>query len=149
MTAKLDQFDVRILEELRANARIPFAELASRINLSRNAVRARVERLEVSGFIKGYTINEGDGNLQRSVLVALIFVYRQDRMRGGNVPASLKRIPEIVSCDVMSGDFDIVLRVEAPTPDRIRSIWQEISKLDGVQDTLTSVALSSQYRISD
>lgn len=47
----------------------------------------------------------------------------------------------------MSGEFDIVLRVEAASADRIRSIWQEISAMQGVRDTLTSFALSSTHHI--
>lgn len=59
-------------------------------------------------------------------IAALIFVYRHDRMRGGDVVHALRRIPEVVSCDVMGGEFDLVVRVEAPGADRIRLVWQEI-----------------------
>lgn len=146
MKGQLDQFDLRILEELRRNARLPHAELAERINLSRNAVRARIERLEAVGYITGYTITEGDGLLRDKKLVALIFVYRQDRMRGGAVLAALRNIPEVVTCDVMSGELDIVLRVEAVAADRIRAIWHDIAAMSEVRDTLTSFSLSSQPR---
>ncbi|TIP15170.1 MAG: Lrp/AsnC family transcriptional regulator, partial [Mesorhizobium sp.] len=58
----------------------------------------------------------------------------------------LRRIPEVVACDVMSGEFDLVVRVEATEADRTRQIWQEISALPGVRDTLTAFALSSMIR---
>lgn len=138
-----DALDLRLLDELSRNARIPHAELAERVSLSRNAVRQRIDRLERDGFIAGYTIRQGDGLPVSSPIVALMFVYRQDRMRGGEVLAALKRLPEVVNCDVMSGEFDIVLRVEATAADRIRAIWQEISAMPGVRDTLTSFALTS------
>jgi Lrp/AsnC family leucine-responsive transcriptional regulator len=64
-------------------------------------------------------------------------------MRGGDVIQALKRVPEVVSCDVMSGEFDLVVRVEASVTDRIREIWQDVSALPGVRDTLTAFALSS------
>lgn len=56
-----DRADERILAELARNARIPHAEIADKINLSRNAVRQRIERLERSGHIGGYTIIAGEG----------------------------------------------------------------------------------------
>jgi Lrp/AsnC family transcriptional regulator, leucine-responsive regulatory protein len=56
---------------------------------------------------------------------------------------ALRRIPEIVRCDVMSGEFDLVLRIEADETDRIRRIWEEIAAMDGVRDTLTAFVLSS------
>lgn len=141
-----DQTDLRILDALERNARIPHAELAARIHLSRNALRARIERLEREGEIAGYTIRRGGGRDQAAPMVALIFVYRQDRLRGAEVLAALRRIPEIVTCDVMSGELDIVLRLEAAAADRISAIWQQIAAMPGVRDTLTSFALSPHRR---
>lgn len=64
-------------------------------------------------------------------------------MRGSDVLQAIRGIEEVVSCDVMSGDFDLVLRVEASEADRIRLIWQQISALPGVKDTVTAFALTS------
>lgn len=146
MKRLLDRADDRILSELARNARIPHAELAEKINLSRNAVRQRIERLERSGIIQAYTIVTGDGRGGGATIVAMMFVYRHDRMRGGDVIQALKSIPEVVSCDVMSGEFDLVVRVEAGTADRIREIWQAISAVSGVRDTVTAFALSSMIK---
>ncbi|ASS60494.1 Lrp/AsnC family transcriptional regulator [Rhizobium leguminosarum] len=142
----LDRIDEQILSALRTNARASHAELSSKVNLSRNAVRVRIERLEREGFIKGYTIVTGDGGNDSPITTALMFVYRQDRMRGGEIIQALRTIPEVVACDVMTGDFDLVVRVESPRADRIRQIWQLISELPGVRDTLTAFALSSVVR---
>ncbi|MBB2752186.1 UNVERIFIED_ORG: DNA-binding Lrp family transcriptional regulator [Rhizobium aethiopicum] len=142
----LDQSDERILTELTRNGRIPHAELAEKVHLSRNAVRQRIERLERDGLIQGYTIVVGEGKTRAAAITAMIFVYRHDRMRGGDVIQTLKGIPEVISCDVMSGEFDLVVRVEASAADRIREIWQEVSALQGVRDTLTAFALSSMIK---
>ncbi|MBY4611602.1 Lrp/AsnC family transcriptional regulator [Rhizobium sp. 9T] len=142
----LDRTDEQILAELKANARISHADLSAKVNLSRNAVRVRIERLEREGFIKGYTILTADGGNSQNVTTALIFVYRHDRMRGGEVIQALRKIPEVVACDVMTGDFDLLVRVESPEADRIRQIWQLIAEMPGVRDTLTAFALSSVIR---
>ncbi|CAN7275194.1 Lrp/AsnC family transcriptional regulator [Pararhizobium sp. LjRoot238] len=142
----LDRADERILAELTRNARIAHAELAAKVNLSRNAIRQRIDRLERDGLIQGYTIVVGDGRPAASTIAAMMFVYRHDRMRGGDVIHALRCIREVVSCDVMSGEFDLVVRVEATEADRIRQVWQEISALPGVRDTLTAFALSSMIQ---
>lgn len=142
----LDRTDQQILNELKSNARISHADLAGKVNLSRNAVRVRIERLEREGFIKGYTIVTGDGNYDQNITTALMFVYRNDRMRGGDVLHALRKIPEVVACDVMTGDFDLLVRVEATEADRIRQIWQQIAEMPGVRDTFTAFALSSVIR---
>ncbi|MGE0653174.1 MAG: Lrp/AsnC ligand binding domain-containing protein, partial [Alphaproteobacteria bacterium] len=73
----------------------------------------------------------------------MIFIYRHDRMRGAEVIEAVRRIQEVVACDVLSGEFDLVVRVEAPDADRIRSIWQEIAAIPGVRDMVTTFVLSS------
>ncbi|WP_342456352.1 Lrp/AsnC ligand binding domain-containing protein [Streptomyces coeruleorubidus] len=37
-------------------------------------------------------------------------------MRGGDVLAALKGIPEVVICEILSGDYDIMVRLEAASP---------------------------------
>ena len=76
----LDPLDERILAELTANARIAHAELGLKVNLSRNAVRQRIERLERDGAIQGYTLRIGEGRRPSSLINAVIFVYRYDRV---------------------------------------------------------------------
>jgi len=50
-----DDFDRKILHELRADARITNNELAERIGLSPSPCLRRVRRLEETGVIRGYT----------------------------------------------------------------------------------------------
>ena len=139
----LDPLDERIIAELRLNARAAHAELAAKVNLSRNAVRQRIERLERDGAILGYTVLTGDGRQASSQINAVIFVYRYDRMRGEDVLQALRAIPEVIQCDVMSGEFDLMLRVGASSPQRVHQVWTLISALAGVEYSVTSFVLSS------
>ena len=49
----LDAVNLRVLEELTADGRIPMAELGRRVGLSAPAVAERVQRLERAGVIAG------------------------------------------------------------------------------------------------
>lgn len=138
----LDPLDERILAELTANARIAHAELGAKVNLSRNAVRQRIERLERDGAIQGYTVRVGEGRRPTSLITSVIFVYRYDRMRGDEVLATLRSIPEITHCEVLSGEFDLMLRVEAASPERVHLVWKEIAGMPGVENTVTSLVLA-------
>lgn len=142
MSKSNDEIDARILTELRINARISLAQLGERVLLSRNAVRQRIERLERDGYIRGYTIREPaiDGP---SKVSAFLFIQRRDRVRGSDVIAGLRAIPEVVVCDVVSGELDIVVRVEASDVARIREIWSRVSEFPGVKDITTALSLST------
>ncbi|GAA2274738.1 Lrp/AsnC family transcriptional regulator [Streptomyces hawaiiensis] len=137
----MDAIDEKIITELTRNGRISHSELASKVLLSRNAVRQRIERLEREGHVAGYTIVRAGADTS-DVVSALVLVYRQDRMRGGDVLAALQRIPEVVICEILSGDFDIMVRLEAASLHRIRNIWEDIAEMPGVRDTVTALTLS-------
>nr|WP_319516869.1 Lrp/AsnC family transcriptional regulator [uncultured Cohaesibacter sp.] len=143
MKQSLDICDRKILKELSANARISHSELGKKIHLSRNAVRQRIERLERDGVIRAYTVRLGDDTSAADNRVsAVIFVYRADRMRGGEVIKTIKNINETVSCEVLSGEFDLLVRLKTVKADRLREIWTIISDLPGVKDTVTSMVLA-------
>jgi Lrp/AsnC family transcriptional regulator, leucine-responsive regulatory protein len=142
MKRVLDKVDETILEQLTLNARLSHNDIAVLVNLSRNAVRVRIERLERDGFIRGYTIKSGLATLESEPIRALMFVYRKDRMRGLEVLGHVRSVREVVACDVMSGELDIVLHISANTPDRIHKLWEEISALPGVLNTVTSFVLT-------
>ena len=50
----LDRFDLRMLDILAVEGRIPVTELATRIGLSKSPTQARLKRLEEQGVIRGY-----------------------------------------------------------------------------------------------
>ena len=55
-TVTIDPTDEALLRLLRDNARLPTAELARLLKLSRTTVQSRLERLERHGVIEGYTV---------------------------------------------------------------------------------------------
>ena len=107
-------------------------------------MKQRIERLERDGIITGYTVVRRRAS--RRPVTATVMVYRADRMRGGDVIASMARIDEVVRCDVLSGEFDLLVTVEADSMIRVGEIWEEIANLPGVTNTVTAVSL---HRVID
>jgi DNA-binding Lrp family transcriptional regulator len=140
---RLDEIDRRILAELAEDARVPLVTLAARVHLSRNAVRQRIERMERDGVIEGYTLVRGRSEGDARRVSAVLFVYRVDRMRGGQVLAELAAIPEVVRCDILAGEFDLLVTVQADSMDRVGEVWERIAALPDVANTVTSVALTT------
>ena len=136
----MDAIDHRILAELTVDARVPLVALAARVHLSRNAVKQRLERMERDGIIAGYTVVRGSSAGRR--VTAIVMVYRADRMRGAHVVTALEQIPEVVRCDILSGEFDLLVTIQADTMERIGAIWEQVSAIPGVDNTVTSVSLA-------
>ncbi|WP_250475177.1 Lrp/AsnC ligand binding domain-containing protein [Caballeronia sp. GAFFF1] len=142
MKRVLDRIDEKIIVQLTTNARSSHNEIAHSVNLSRNAVRLRIERLERDGFIGGYTLKRPVYERDEDVVRALIFVYRKDRMHSVDVLQKVRSVPEIVACDVMSGEMDLVLHIEASSASRVHRIWHDVSALPEVLNTVTSFVLT-------
>jgi len=141
MPKTLDRFDQKILTLLRQNSRLPTSKIAAQINLSRNAVRQRIERLERDGVIEAYTLRTRAPEQDSNSITAFMMVFRKDRMRGDAVINCLQGMEEVRQCFVLSGEFDLLVQLQASSQERMRAIWQEITALEGVQNTTTSFVL--------
>ncbi|OVE70864.1 transcriptional regulator [Clostridium diolis] len=64
---KFDEIDISILSELQRNSRLSIRELSKRINLSPPSVTERVNILQDSGIIEGYTIRINKKKLGLSI----------------------------------------------------------------------------------
>ena len=100
----LDKYDLAILQELQADARLTNAELAQRVGLSAAPCWRRVRALEEAGYIKGY---HAEIDRRRIGLGVLAFVRLDaDRNTGGLtlvMEEAIRQIPEVVSCHYISG----------------------------------------------
>lgn len=138
----LDETDHQLLSLLRENARSPTAELARRLGLSRTTVQSRIERLERSGVVAGYTVkvaDEVEANLVRTyVLVTL--APKQTRP----VEAALRRIPEVRTLHSVSGPFDLLAILAAGSIGELDAAIDRIGLLEGVERTTSAIVLSTR-----
>ena len=54
---KYDQQDIKIIEKLNKNTRAKYTDIAKKLNLSANAIKIRIKKLEHSGLIQGYSVS--------------------------------------------------------------------------------------------
>ena len=139
----LDRTDHSILRELQLDGRISNVKLAERINLSGSACLRRVKMLEDTGIIDGYAmlINQAAVGLSGNVFVE-ITLNRQRREDQDAFEAGVARVPEVMECYLMSGDYDYLLRVVvADAGDYERIHHEQLTSLPGVARVRSSFAL--------
>ena len=98
----LDPTNLRILEELQADARLTMAELGRRVSLSPPAVAERVQRLERSGVITGYHAAV-DPKAVGYPIAAVVRVRPASRQLH-KIPAVARELPEVVECYRITGE---------------------------------------------
>jgi len=134
-----DALDQRLLALLHDNARAPAAELARALGIARTTVLARMARLERRGLIAGYTVRLTQ-NLAQAGLQAFVGLTVEPRT-GRSIEAHLQQMPEVRQLCAVSGEFDYVALLRAPSAVRLNALLDHIRTLDGVVRTTTSVAL--------
>ncbi len=140
---ELDKIDHIILRKLQSASQQPIAELASVAGLSPSACHRRVKLLEEAGVITGYTatLNRGALGLSNEFFVE-ISLSAQTEEAFEKFEKAVQRVPEILECHLMSGQFDYLLRiVAADTADYERIHRSRLSRLPGVQRIQSGLAL--------
>lgn len=144
-----DEINAAILRELKANARLPLATLGRRVGLSRTAVKQRLERLERSGQIRGYTTVVPGDKPAPDPVTAILLVERTDRLHGAGVIGRLRSIPEVGACHVLSGDLDVLAEIRGAGTDRLRSIVEMVAGIHGIRDARVYLVLDAQEPAHD
>ena len=141
--AELDRYDIHILGQLQADARLSNAELASRIGLSAAPTWRRVKWLEQQGYITGYRA-EID---RRKIGLGVLAFVRLDAERNNaaatrTLEERIRQLPEVVACHYISGAGTFELQVVATDLDAF-SRWsmQVLFHLPNVKDMHTSFSL--------
>ncbi|MHB2264851.1 Lrp/AsnC family transcriptional regulator [Aliihoeflea sp. PC F10.4] len=111
---KLDKTDVAILEALQAEGRISNAALAERVGLSQSACSRRLDILEKEGVVHGYHARLSNAALGH-MMTAIVHISLSGQFAKtlADFEAAVKRCPNILSCHLMSGEYDYVLRIAA------------------------------------
>lgn len=63
----MNDTDSQILGLLRDNARMSITDIAQKVRVSRNTVQKRIEYLESSGIITGYTVRLKPGSEKNTI----------------------------------------------------------------------------------
>ena len=142
-SAVLDRYDRALLQVLQREGRITNSELAARVHLSESACLRRVRALEAAGLIEGYAavINQQRAGCPVNVFVS-ITLERQERADLRAFEEAVRKVPEVMECYLMSGEYDYLVRVVvADTADFERVHSQHLTSLPHVARVHSSFAL--------
>jgi len=141
-TTKSDADD-QLIALLKGNARLSTAALARRLGVARSTVQSRLERLERSGVIRGYTVELGPGARARQVQAhAMIAVEPQQQ---ASVERKLKAMPAVAGLLTVSGSYDLIAMLAAESTEALDAALDELRSCPGVKSTSTSIVLSRRF----
>ncbi|UCX03244.1 Lrp/AsnC family transcriptional regulator [Shewanella sp. HL-SH8] len=135
----MDKFDKAIINELRQDARQSISTIADRVNLSRSAVTERIKKLENTGVIRGYQVLLSESQKQG---VSAYFEIQHKCPRCADVVHVFHSIPEVITCQGITGDMDLLVYVHADSMKRLHEIREFIDAQTDIIKIKTHVVMS-------
>lgn len=142
-TANLNSYDVKILRKLAEDGRISWRDLADEIGLSATPTLRRVHRLEEEKYILGYGVRLDEIKLGHSISVfVMVTLGSQSEEALRAFEHNLTKFPEVMSCFMMTGDADYMLRVVVPDINAYQTfLVNKLTRVPGISHIKSSFAL--------
>ncbi len=150
---QIDSTDIRIIEALIDDGRIAYSALADQIGSSNTLIHQRVRKLKELGILMYPTYLVSPEQLEYDTCAFVLIMVREANLIN-DVIASLKLIPEVVSCVSIMGRYDLMVRLYAINNKHLQDIVHDkLQAIPAIESTNTMVAFEvsfeRQIRIPD
>jgi len=137
----MDSTDRALLTALTRNARASVTDLASSLRLARSTVQSRLERLETTGAIAGYTIRLGEP--ARAQIRATVLLQLTPRTAPA-VLSRLKPMPQVERAHSTSGRFDLIVQLACTSTTDLDETLDRVGSFDGIIRSETLIHLATK-----
>jgi len=138
-----DDLDRRLVALLRKDARTPIARLSKSLGVSRATIYARLQKLQQSGVIEGFTVRLNP-EIDRRQIRAHVLIKVSGKLARAT-EKQLQAMPEIAALHAISGVYDLIAELEAANSAELNELIDRIGELQGVEKTTSSILLATKW----
>lgn len=138
----MDELDQRILAALAADSSTSTSRLARRFKVARSTVQARIERMERTGVIGGYTVKLGDDVSVRRIRATVLLEIAAKATAA--ILQRLRAMPEVEIAHTTTGRWDLIVQVAAPTTQDLDEVLDRIEEIEDVGAFESMIHLSTR-----
>jgi Lrp/AsnC family transcriptional regulator for asnA, asnC and gidA len=129
----LDATDLNIIEALRRDGRVAFAQIAEQLGVSPGMIRQRYTRLVEQGFLRVVAITNP---IRMGYKTMAMIGIRVDGSKLLGVAEKISKLDEVIYLVISSGRFDIFAEVVCRDhEDLLRFITEKLSTIGGVRES--------------
>jgi DNA-binding Lrp family transcriptional regulator len=149
MKGSIDSKDLQILKIIQENCRLTAREISEITNLPVTTVFAKIKRLEGLGVIKGYhaILEAGKLNAGTTAFIFVSFEYKGEEksLSQRRVAKEIARYPEVQEVHIISGEWDILVKVRTRDVDYVgKFVVDKLRLVRGIERTLTSFVFETE-----
>lgn len=138
---EIDNVDLKILNILSEDAKIPYTEVAKRVFVSGGTVHVRMKKLEEMGIVKGTTLKINYAKLGYDI-TCFLGIYLERSSLYDEVVAKLRELPEISTIRYTTGNYNIFCKIYCKDTQHLRDVLHDkIQKVEGIERTETFISL--------
>lgn len=142
---KVDKLDLKILQIISVDARVPFKDVAEVCGVSRAAIHQRVQRLTEAGIITGSGYNVNPKHIGYSTCTYVGITLERGSMYK-EAAAELLKIPEIVECHFTTGNYTMLVKLYSRDNEHLMALLNNrIQEIHGVISTETLISLEQSF----
>ena len=142
---QIDAIDQKILSFLVKNARMSYLEISRECGISGAAIHQRVKKMENLGIITGSRLLVKPQALGLKVC-AFVGVSLSSANEYHHVVDELKKIPEVVECNFITGNHALMLKIYCFDNEHLMKVLiGTIQDIDGIEKTETWIVLDEAF----
>lgn len=141
---EIDSLDIKILNYLQQDARMPFLEMARKLLVSGGTIHQRVEKLKEAKIITGSTIQLDQRKLGFAVTV-LLGIHLKNAKDVEKVIQHLDNIEEVVEAYYTTGNYALIVKVLVRDIDHFHQFL--IKKLQSIQEIQSTESFISLKQV--
>ena len=108
---EIDNIDLKILNILMEDAKMPYTEVAKKVFVSGGTVHVRMKKLEEMGVVTGTTLKMDYSKLGFDV-TCFMGIYLLRSSLYDQVVMKLRDIPEVVKVHYTTGNYNIFIKIQ-------------------------------------
>ncbi len=133
------------MELLRLDGRQTYSAMARTVGMSIAAVKRRVERMQQSGVIRGFTAQIDHARLGWTV-EAFAEVRYTGRTSVEDIVRIASAVPEVHAVHTIAGDLDALIQIRARDLSHLQAVVDQLRRAGAVTGTRTLMVLGSWTR---
>lgn len=139
-----DMLDLRIIQVLNKDARMPFTAIAEELNVSDATVRNRVRKMLKEGVIKRFNVLLDYHKLGRIIKAFIGLRVQPQKLK--EVVGHLIDNPDVQVLYRTTGEVDLFVEVIFKDMEELNSFLESELNLDGVAGTIVNVVIGPYKR---
>ncbi|QDA32195.1 Lrp/AsnC family transcriptional regulator [Thermococcus indicus] len=142
MVNTLDATDLRLLKELKENARENIASLSKKLGIPRTTVHYRIKKLVEDGVIEKFTVKPDYKKLDLGTTAFILARYDPDSgVNQREVAERIAALDGVYEVHIIAGEWDLLIKVRAPSSEAVgRIVVDRLREIKGVGQTVTMVS---------